>query len=836
MLKLKYISKKYVGKAYSVDALKRINLEFRKNEFVSILGPSGCGKTTLLNIIGGLDRYTDGDLIIDGTTTKNFKDSDWDNYRNKKIGFVFQSYNLIPHLTVLGNVELALTIAGLSKQERQKKAITALKRVGLGEVIKKKPNELSGGQMQRVAIARALVNDPEILLADEPTGALDVKTTYEVMDLIKAISKERLVIMVTHNKEIAEKYSTRIIKLLDGEIVDDTKPYKSRNLKKYKEKEIKKRKKTSMKFLTAFVLSLKNLFSKKGRTILTAFAGSIGIVGIALVLSISTGFTSYINNVQSKALGGYPITVSSISIDMNSFTSFSSFDEIGKYDETSVSPYNPKLQFVKFGHYNNISVEFVNYVKEFEKADKDKGENSEINLIEYSYFTPLKILSKNEDGTINLFKSSNSTSVLSGTQSDIFYPMLNNIDFVMSQYDLIYGSLPEKKEDDLYTKELLLVVGEGNKLPYSVLNALGISTPIVDGEYLSVSFEEICEKELKLLFNDEYYFPNSENFENITNFIKLENKQDTTLDEAYQRNTEILKISGVLRLKEDAPASLLSTGVAYMPDLGEYYRENCKNSLIARKQLSLPITSDFFDNYVINVQEMSILPAQGFKNVEEINNFLKLSYGYNIDNKEAFDLAMQQIGISDIPTGIYFYPKNFEAKDTVIKMIEGYNQTQTQEGKKIVYVDSSGFLTQTLGSIVRIISYVLIAFAAISLVVSSIMIGIITYVSVIERTMEIGVLRSLGARKKDVANVFNSETFIIGLLSGIIGGVISFLLTIPINLIVSSLAPEIGSIATLKFTHVFILTVISIILSIISGIIPARIAARKDPVKALRSE
>ena len=836
MLKLKYISKKYVGKAYSVDALKRINLEFRKNEFVSILGPSGCGKTTLLNIIGGLDRYTDGDLIIDGTTTKNFKDSDWDNYRNKKIGFVFQSYNLIPHLTVLGNVELALTIAGLSKQERQKKAITALKRVGLGEVIKKKPNELSGGQMQRVAIARALVNDPEILLADEPTGALDVKTTYEVMDLIKAISKERLVIMVTHNKEIAEKYSTRIIKLLDGEIVDDTKPYKSRNLKKYKEKEIKKRKKTSMKFLTAFVLSLKNLFSKKGRTILTAFAGSIGIVGIALVLSISTGFTSYINNVQSKALGGYPITVSSISIDMNSFTSFSSFDEIGKYDETSVSPYNPKLQFVKFGHYNNISAEFVNYVKEFEKADKDKGENSEINLIEYSYFTPLKILSKNEDGTINLFKSSNSTSVLSGTQSDIFYPMLNNIDFVMSQYDLIYGSLPEKKEDDLYTKELLLVVGEGNKLPYSVLNALGISTPIVDGEYLSVSFEEICEKELKLLFNDEYYFPNSENFENITNFIKLENKQDTTLDEAYQRNTEILKISGVLRLKEDAPASLLSTGVAYMPDLGEYYRENCKNSLIARKQLSLPITSDFFDNYVINVQEMSILPPQGFKNVEEINNFLKLSYGYNIDNKEAFDLAMQQIGISDIPTGIYFYPKNFEAKDTVIKMIEGYNQTQTQEGKKIVYVDSSGFLTQTLGSIVRIISYVLIAFAAISLVVSSIMIGIITYVSVIERTMEIGVLRSLGARKKDVANVFNSETFIIGLLSGIIGGVISFLLTIPINLIVSSLAPEIGSIATLKFTHVFILTVISIILSIISGIIPARIAARKDPVKALRSE
>ena len=837
MLKLSNISKKYIGKAYEVDALRDINIEFRKNEFVCILGPSGCGKTTMLNIIGGLDRYTSGDLIIDGKSTKDFKDRDWDNYRNKKIGFVFQSYNLIPHLSILGNVELALTISGVGKKERQQKAIEALKRVGLESVIKKKPNQLSGGQMQRVAIARALVNDPEILLADEPTGALDIKTSYEVMELIKSISKERLVIMVTHNGEIAEKYSTRIIKLLDGQIVDDSKPYKSRNKKK--EDSIinnKKTKKSSMNFLTALSLSLKNLFSKKGRTILTSFAGSIGIVGIALVLAISNGFTNYINKIQSDALGAYPLTVSAISVDMNSFTSFGEKDDVGEVDETSVSPYNPAFQFIKYGHFNNLSKEFIEHVKKFEQDDLAKGENKQINLIEYNYFTPLKVLSKNEDDSINLFKNSNTTSVLSGTQSDIFYPILNNIDFVMSQYDLIYGSMPEKKEGDPFTKELLLVVGEGNKISYSLLNKLGFSTPMVNGEYEKISFEEICNKEFKLLFNDDYYFPNSENFDEITAFSKLEEGGQEALKNAYNGATVTLKISGILRLKESAPASLLSSGVAYMPDLGNYYRENCQQSLIARKQLSLPKTSNFFDNYVVNVQEISVLPRDGFASVQEINNFLKLSYGYELEVEEAFDLAMQQIGISETPTGIYFYPKNFDSKDSVIEMINQYNSTQTNENKKIVYVDSSGFLTETLGSIINIISYVLIAFAAISLVFSSIMIGIITYVSVIERTMEIGVLRSLGARKRDVANVFNSETFIIGFLAGIIGGVATLLLTIPINLIVGSLVPEIGSIAVVNPIHILILTAISVLLSIISGLIPARIASKKDPVIALRSE
>lgn len=839
MLELKNIIKQYKSDSYVVDALKGINVGFRDNEFVSILGPSGCGKTTLLNIIGGLDRYTSGDLVIDGKSTKDFKDRDWDNYRNKKIGFVFQSYNLIPHLSILGNVELALTISGVKKKERRERAIEALRRVGLENQIKKKPNQLSGGQMQRVAIARALVNNPEILLADEPTGALDIKTTYEVMELIKEISKERLVIMVTHNGEIAEKYSTRIINLLDGEIVGDSNPLVSGEIQVAEKEDPKvpknKKKKSSMNFLTALSLSFKNLLSKRGRTVLTSIAGSIGIIGIALVLSISNGFTSYINQLQSNALGGYPIQVSAISVDMQTFSSFNR-EKSESTSESCAVPYNPAVQFVKYGHYNNLSKEFVDYVKEFEKNDKEKGEKSEINLVEYSYFTPLKILTKNSDGTFNLFKSSNSTSILSGTQSDVFYPMLNNMEFVMSQYDLIYGNMPSKKDSENFTHEMLLVVGDGNKVSTSVLNILGIETPLVDGEYVNIDFETICNQEIKLLFNDDYYTPNSENYDEISSFSKLSASDQASLSSAYSNSTETLKISGVLRLKDDAPASLLMSGIAYMPDLGKFYRENCEASLISRKQEDIKETGKFLDPYVLQVSELNLLPTDGFSSVEEINNFLQSCYHYTLSNEEAYDLAMQQIGTSSIPTGIYFYPKNFDSKDKIIEMIEAFNETQSEEGKKIVYMDSTGFLTDTLGQLIGIISYVLIAFAGISLVVSSIMIGIITYVSVIERTKEIGVLRSLGARKIDIVNVFNSETIIIGFFAGIIGGVVSFVLTFPINAIVSSLAPEIGTVAVLKISHVLILTAISVVLSLVSGLIPARIASKKDPVVALRTE
>ncbi len=861
MLKLINISKQYKTDSFTVDALKNINISFRENEFVSILGPSGCGKTTLLNIIGGLDRYSDGDLHIDGLSTKKYKDRDWDNYRNKRIGFIFQSYNLIPHLSILGNVELSLTISGVGKRERRQRAIEVLKKVGLESEIKKKPNQLSGGQMQRVAIARALVNNPEILLADEPTGALDIKTSIEIMDLIKEISKNCLVIMVTHNGELAEKYSTRIIKLLDGCIINDNNPYEyknenkedvcechekkqeelSKNIKEIKQNKIKHKKSSSMNFLTALSLSFKNLISKKGRTIATAFAGSIGIVGIALVLAISNGLTGYINKIQSEALGGYPITVSSITIDMNAFTSFNINDDLGEYDKNSIVPYNPAMQFVKYGHYNNITTDFIDYVKKFEEQDSLKGENKQINLIEYSYFTPLKILHKNLDNTVNLFTSSNSTSILSGGISDVFFPMLKDIDFVMSQYDLIYGEMPEKNQDEEYTHEMLLVVGEGNKLPTDILMALGIEPKIENGEYVNIDFETICSQEFKLIFNDDYYIPNSENFEEITSFDKITNEDQAKLMELYENSNDIIKISGIIRIKDDAPASLLSTGVAYMPDLGEYYLNNCKESLIAKKQLENKDSYTFYDNYVINISEFSdivssLLPEGGFSSVEQINNFLMYAYGYTLDKDQAFDLAMQQIGISTTPTGIYFYPKNFEAKDSIIKMINEYNDNISNENQKIVYLDSTGFLTDTLGKIISIISYVLIGFASISLVVSSIMIGIITYVSVIERTKEIGVLRSLGARKLDIVSVFNSETFIIGLVAGLLGGIISAILTIPINLIISSFSPEIGSIAVLKISHVLILTILSIVLSLISGLIPARIASKKDPVVALRSE
>lgn len=840
MLKLINIKKEYKTDSYCVEALKGVDICFRSNEFVSILGPSGCGKTTLLNIIGGLDRYTTGDLVIDGKSTKGFKDRDWDNYRNKKIGFVFQSYNLIPHLSILGNVELALTISGVSKKERRERAIEALKRVGLENQIKKRPNQLSGGQMQRVAIARALVNNPEILLADEPTGALDIKTTYEVMELIKEISKERLVIMVTHNAEIAEKYSTRIVNLLDGEVVGDSNPILEEELKEQPQEEKQtpktKKKKSSMSFFTSLSLSFKNLFSKKGRTILTSVAGSIGIIGIALVLSISTGFTSYINQLQSDALGGYPIQVSAITVDMDSFKSFEKEEQASSTNETQAVPYNPSSQFIKYGHYNNLSSSFVEHVKKFEGEDKEKGENSQINLIEYSYFTPLKILSKNSNNTFNLFTSSNSTSILSGMQSDIFYPMLSNMDFVMSQYDLIYGTLPKTNDGESFCHEMVLVVGDGNKISANVLNALGISTPLVNGEYANVDFETICNQEFKILFNDDYYIPNSDVFEDITSFSKLSSSNQLELQQAYENATQTLKITGVLRLKEDAPASLLSSGVAYMSDLGTYYRENCKNSLIARKQEAIKSTQTFLDPYVISVSELALLPANGFASVAEINNFLQNCYGYTIDESEAYNLAMQQIGVSSIPTGIYFYPKNFDSKDAIINMIEQFNENQTNENQKIVYMDSTGFLTNTLGQLISIISYVLIAFAGISLVVSSIMIGIITYVSVIERTKEIGVLRSLGARKIDIVNVFNSETIMIGLFAGIIGGVVSYVLTFPINAIISSLASGIGAVASLKFTHVLILTGVSVVLSLISGLIPARVASKKDPVVALRTE
>ena len=537
---------------------------------------------------------------------------------------------------------------------------------------------------------------------------------------------------------------------------------------------------------------------------------------------------------QSDALGAYPLIVSAITVDMEAFTQFGEKEETGDVQNETAVPYNPNQQFIQFGHYNHLSTDFVNHVKDFEKNSKDADA---LNLIEYNYFTPLKILVKNDLNQVSLFKSTNSTSIMSGGYSDVFFPMLNNLDYVMSQYDLIYGSLPEKKAGEEFTREMVLVVGEGNKIGIDVLLSMGI-VPEFDFEtqkFVEVDFEKICAKEFKLLFNDDYYTPNSPNFNEITEFEKLNETSQTALLEAYNRASTTLKISGVIRIKEDAPATLLSPGVAFMGDLGAHYRANCEESLIAKKQLEVfeNGSSTFFDPFVATVAEVSMIPP--FGSIEEVNQFLNSSYGYTISREEAFQLGIQQLGISEIPTGIYFYPKNFEGKDSVLEMIDSYNET-AGENKQIVCMDSTGFLTNTLGQLINIVSYVLIAFAAISLVVSSIMIGIITYVSVIERRKEIGVLRSLGARKIDVMNVFNAETFIIGLLSGLLGGLISLILTFPINAIVGSFLPEIGAIASLQATHVLILTAVSVVLSMISGLIPARIASKKDPVVALRSE
>ncbi|MGN0961658.1 MAG: ATP-binding cassette domain-containing protein [Christensenellales bacterium] len=850
MIQIKNIVKKYLSGENEVTALKDVSINFRNSEFVSILGPSGCGKTTMLNILGGLDKYTSGDIIINGVSTKDYKDKDWDAYRNHYIGFVFQSYNLISHLSILENVELALSIAGLNKKEKKKRALKALKEVGLQDQVKKRPNQLSGGQMQRVAIARAIVNEPKIILADEPTGALDSETSIQVMDILKRISDKYLIVMVTHNEDLANQYSTRIIRILDGKLIGDTSPYNptqeeinadkiTYDKKDTKEKERNKRKKikTAMSYGTAFNLSLKNLWHKKGKTIIESLAGSIGIIGIALVLAVSSGFSNYINTMQSNALGNYPITVSAITVDMNKFKSFERTQENnGDVNDDVLVPYNPMKQLIQYGHYNNFTSDFVAHVEEFERKDKESN-NPQLNLVEYNYYTPVKMIT-NSNGIYKYLNRNNSTSIMDGSTSSSLYPMLNNLDYVMNQYDLIYGSLPKVSEDG-YSKEMLLVVGSGNKVSLSTLTNIGIlTTTDADGNYANINFEDICNQEYKLILNDDYYIPDSNEFDSITSFQKLDTTDQTVLSTAFENASITLKISGVLRLKENATAEVLSTGLAYMPSLEEFYANNCVNSLIARKQLANKSSYTFYDNYVLSVAELSVIPKEGFANVEEINTFLKQQYGYELSKDEAFEIGLQQIGISSVPVSIRFYPKNFDAKDSVLSMIEEYNSKQTENSLKIVYSDTTEFLTSTLGQMIDIISYVLIAFASISLVVSSIMIGIITYSSVVERTKEIGVLRSIGARKKDISRIFNSETVLVGLFAGLLGVLISWILTFPISAIIKAIAGGVITIsmAILEPLDAIVLVIISTLLTTIAGTVPARIASKKDPVKCLRSE
>lgn len=836
MLELTNITKDYVSGDTTVKALKGVSIKFRKNEFVSILGQSGCGKTTLLNIIGGLDRYTDGDLSIDDISTKKYKDKDWDTYRNNRIGFVFQSYNLIPHQTVLSNVELALTLSGVSKSERRKRAMEVLEKVGLGDQIHKKPNQMSGGQMQRVAIARALVNNPDILLADEPTGALDSATSIQIMNILKDISKDKLIIMVTHNPELADKYSSRIIRLLDGKVVDDTNPYNgkecdddkatdkqdSKNNKSEetgKKAKKAKKQKTSMSFVTALSLSLNNLMTKKARTILTAFAGSIGIIGIALILSLSHGVRSYIHRVEQDTLSGYPLTIQKTAVDYSSFFGMSEEKKIedkqpGRiYSNSMMSDMiNKMLTSVTV----NDLKSFMLYIESDESGIKDLT-----NDIKYSYDVDLNIYKA--DTSKGIFKVNPSTVFESlgmdqmtqgGSMSmmgntDAWSEMIDNEELIKSQYDILDGRLPQEYN------EVVLVVDKDDMISEYSLYALGlidisqlqkvfaqmqmgnVPEENLNDEQVSFTYDELLNQSFKLVVNTDVYVKDGNGY------------KDMSSDEEFMKqllaNSVDIKIVGILKPNEDASNASITTNVAYTNKLTQYLINTVNDSDIVKEQLANP-TVDVFTG----------------------EPFAENSYEANLT----------KLGVANLedPASINIYPKDFKSKEKIVDIIDEYNAKLKAEGKEeIEYTDYVGLMMSSVSTIINAISYVLIAFVAISLVVSSIMIGIITYISVLERTKEIGILRSIGASKKDVSRVFNAETVIVGFVAGMIGIIITLLLNIPINIIIKNIT-DISGMSKLPVSGGVALVVISIILTFIAGLIPARVASKKDPVIALRTE
>lgn len=837
MLELNGIRKTYVTGTTSVEALKGIDLKFRDSEFVSILGQSGCGKTTLLNIIGGLDKYTSGDLKINGRSTKDFKDRDWDAYRNNSIGFVFQSYNLIPHQTVLSNVELALTLSGVSKAERRKRATEALEKVGLKEQIHKKPNQMSGGQMQRVAIARALVNDPDILLADEPTGALDTQTSIQIMDLLKEISKDRLIIMVTHNPELATQYSTRIIRLLDGTITDDSNPYNSEDdnittktdedsLTDKKSGKTKK-KKTSMSFFTALSLSLNNLMTKKTRTILTAFAGSIGIIGIALILSISNGIQNYIDRVQRDTLSSYPIQLQKESVDVSSMIE----NMMGNKDK-NVDHDNDKI------YSNNIMTDMVNsMVAEVNsnnlKAFKSYLENHKsdvdgyISDIQYSYDVPLYIYSTDtSDGVTQLNPSSVMENMYgmsvsgdgmmsAGMQNtSVWSRLFDNRQMLNEQYDLIAGSWADNYN------EVMLVVDENNEIDDYTLYSLGFKDPAevkkifknvmagnsYETEDTQYTYDEVLDKKFKLVLPTDLYRYND------TFGIWEDASHDDEYMTTVVNNAEEVKIAGIIRKNPDAASVSVSSGVAYTKDLMPHIIEKVNETQIVKQQLADP--------------EKDVFTGMSFDNDKTSISTLE-------NNKSLLGIASE-----DNPSEIDIYAKDFDSKEKLQDFIKNYNDEVTADGRDedtINYTDYVGILMSSVSTIITAISSVLIAFVAISLVVSSIMIGIITYISVLERTKEIGVLRSIGASKKDVSRVFNAETLIEGFVSGAMGIIITLILCIPANAVIKNVT-DISNVAQLPVAGAVILVIISMLLTTIAGLIPAKMAAKKDPVVALRTE
>ncbi len=845
MLQLKNIKKNYESGEEIVKALKGINIEFRESEFVAILGPSGCGKTTLLNIIGGLDHYTSGDLIIDGISTKKYKDRDWDTYRNHRIGFVFQNYNLITHQSVLSNVELALTLSGVDKKTRRKKAIEVLEKVGLKDQMHKKPNQMSGGQMQRVTIARALVNDPDILLADEPTGALDTKTSIQIMEILKEISKDRLIIMVTHNPDLAEKYATRTINLLDGEITSDSRAYNSK--KEIKEKK-ETGKKTSMSFMTAMNLSLNNLMTKKGRTILTAFAGSIGIIGIALILAISNGVQEYINNVEEETLTSYPLTVQEETVEIADFiSSMQPSSDTEEHEEGKIYSNDVMSEMMATAsasvESNNLEA-FKSYIESDETNIKDYT-----SAISYSYNLNLQIYKDNNEEFIQV----NPNTVLDELgmsmnemqsafmSTDVFSEMFDSQEMNEQMYDLVAGSWPDEYN------EVVLVVDENNEISDFTLYALGLKDQselsemyqnIVNGtpfevEQTSYDMDDLVGMKFKFVLNSDYY--------ELENGIWVDKRNNDDYMKELLDNAEEIVITGIIRPNEESIIASTAGGVMYLKDLKEYIINKINESEIAQAQLENPDINVFtgqefsdeeFDISTLTPEQMAYLQSLSPTEMAEVIATYEEQAGATYED------VLNKIGVIDLdkPTAINIYPKDFDSKDEIVNIINNYNDEQRDNGHDenvINYTDIVGVMMSGVSTIVDVISYVLMAFVSISLIVSSIMIGIITYISVLERTKEIGILRAIGASKKDISRVFNAETFIEGLTAGVMGILITLLLTIPINIIIKNLA-GISNIAVLPVGGAIILVIISVLLTMIAGLIPSRMASKKDPVEALR--
>ncbi len=1001
MLELKGIKKEYPAGDGKVYALKGIDLQFRKSEFVSILGPSGCGKTTMLNIIGGLDGYTDGDLIINGTSTKEYKDRDWDTYRNHSIGFVFQSYNLIPHQTVLQNVELALTLSGVSKTERRARAKKALEDVGLGDQLSKKPSEMSGGQMQRVAIARALVNNPDIILADEPTGALDTETSVQVMDILKNISKDRLIIMVTHNPELAEKYSSRIINILDGVITNDSNPLTEDEVKSevelyttLKANTNKKEKKPSMSFSTSFMLSLKNLFSKKGRTTLTAFAGSIGIIGIALILAISQGMTAYINAVQESTLSAYPLTLEASTVELSSLMEAFMGIESEKETHEKDAVYKKTALYDMIDAMNRIE-EQENDLKSFneflkaEIAKEDSELSQAVNGVQYSYDLDMLIYTENVDGKIiesdleqilmdlmleyigidmstmaslSATMGGGSTSMTPMGTTKLWQELLPGKDgapvndLLLDQYDVIYGAWPNDYN------EVVLVVDENNEIDDIVLYALGLvteeeidnlsnaainGTELKEKEASKWTYEEICALEYKSILNADCF-----KYDEATGLYTDLRDTDAGLRYLYD-NALKLKITGIIRPKEDADTTMLTGSICYTDKLTKHIIEKAQDSKVIEAQLKNPnkdiLTGLPFDsttgslsdsekekefrNYASSLNNaekaatyvaINCIPSKDFiqqqldatlgsmsradmeaamskglssqmnVSAEEITEYLakmnddelkdifskmmteqiKMQYAQKVTaqmaamspeqlimafdaalpmysteqcatyydeimefSESTYELNLLSMGYVNLeePAAINIYASSFENKDVITDAIADYNK-DVDELQQIKYTDFLGIMMSSITTIINAITYVLIAFVAISLIVSSIMIGVITLISVQERTKEIGILRAIGASKKNVSSMFNAETMIVGFASGLLGVVVTYLLCIPINLILHSITGINNLNAILPVPAAIILVIISVLLTLISGIIPSRSAAKKDPVVALRTE